>query len=149
MQQSVFAAYAAASFAAAVVFIDMMRLDTAESAVRAAEAIADPRARFFHDPAHHAGRALARCFGWQHHVAWDCYLFYPSGARWDGEAPPPPEWYHQLQDREVWEEQLGGAPGSDWTECLAEQSEAPPEHFRTGAALIEALRASAGRVLAG
>ena len=33
--------------------------------------------------------------------AWDIYLVYPPGVRWDGELPPAPAyWMHQLGSRE-------------------------------------------------
>jgi hypothetical protein len=124
------------------VFIDMMDSDDLAAARNAAAALEDGRAAFFHDPEHHAGLALARCFRWRHHVAWDAYLCYSAGARWDGDTPPEPaEWFHELQDREVWEEQAAaaGAPTA-WTEKLAETSEADPARFRTGDDLVVALR---------
>lgn len=33
--------------------------------------------------------------------AWDVYLIYPHGVRWDGDAPPKPSyWMHQLSKPE-------------------------------------------------
>jgi hypothetical protein len=47
--------------------------------------------------------------------------------------PVPDFWYHQLQDREVWERVADAEFGtSDWTHSLAEKSEADPAHFATG-----------------
>ncbi|MBI3928095.1 MAG: hypothetical protein HY319_21305 [Armatimonadetes bacterium] len=41
--------------------------------------------------------------------AWDVYLLYPAGVRWEaGDPPVPPVWMHQLQ-------------GEDPTRCLDEE----------------------------
>jgi hypothetical protein len=54
--------------------------------------------------------------------------------------PLPDSWFHQLKDREVWDQiaetDLGTA---EWTRALAEKSEADPAQFRTGDALRVAL----------
>ncbi len=137
-----FDSFPRAEFSAAIVFIDVMETDNEETAEASIAGLADPRARYFHDPEHLAGLALARCFGWRHHVAWDAYLFYAPGARWEGETPPPPaEWFHALQDREIWEEQAESAgESSEWTRHLPEHSEADPEQFRRDESLARALR---------
>jgi hypothetical protein len=59
--------------------------------------------------------------------------------------PYPDAWFHQLKDREVWEQTAETEVGTaDWTQALAEKSEADPAHFRTGGelrvALTDALR---------
>lgn len=148
VQASLLDALPRVDFAAALVFIDMLASDGRAAAEAAAARFSDARVRCFHDPTHRAGRALAATLGWRRHVAWDCYLFYGRSTRWDGEAlPAPAGWFHQLQDREVWEEEVRDAGGDGaWTRHLAERSEAPPERFRTGAALADAL-AETGRAL--
>ena len=95
----------------------------------------------FHDTGRLLGRAMARRLGWQHHVAWDTYFVYRPGIRWIGhEIPVPDDWYHQLKDREVWEQTAEAEFGSsEWTQALAEASEADPAHFATGADLRSAL----------
>lgn len=40
-------------------------------------------------------RLLGLPEGWP---AWDVYLAYPPGARWDDEPPAPSFWQHQLGD---------------------------------------------------
>ncbi len=136
-------------FRMAWAFIDMMPSDNAASAAASAARVSDRRLAAFHDPKHLLGRAMARCLGWQGHVAWDAYFIYPAGPRWMGDALPAPEtWFHQLQDREVWERTAEAEVGTaDWTHALAETSEADPDRFRTGealrAALDGALRAAA------
>jgi len=122
-------------------FIDMLKSDTLEAAIAAAARINDPRLTTFHDPQHQLGRAMARCLGWRQHVAWDTYFIYCSGTRWTCQEMPVPElWHHQLKDREVWERTAKAEFGStEWTQALAEKSEADPAHFATGDALRIAL----------
>ena len=87
------------------------------------------------------GRAMARCLGWKGHVAWDTYFVYRTGSLWTGvEMPYPDAWFHQLKDREVWEQTAEADLGTaEWTHALAEKSEADPAHFRTGDDLRVAL----------
>jgi len=122
-------------------FIDMMKTDNLQSATQAAARVNDARLTTFHDSRHRLGRAMARRLGWQHHVAWDTYFIFGPAARWTGEEMPVPDfWRHQLQDREVWERTAEAELGStEWTEALAEKSEADPAHFATGDALRIAL----------
>jgi hypothetical protein len=122
-------------------FIDMMPTDNAESAAASAARVRDRRLAAFHDPAHLQGRAMARRLGWKGHVAWDTYFVYRPGTLWVGaEMPLPDQWFHQLKDREVWEETAEAEVGTaDWTEALAEKSEADPAQFRTGDDLYRAL----------
>jgi hypothetical protein len=119
----------------------MMKTDDAGTAAQAADRLADPRLTAFHDARRLLGHAMARRLGWRHHVAWDTYFVYRPGIKWpEGALPMPDFWYHQLRDREVWEQvaqlELGSA---DWTQALAETSEADPAHFATGADLRHAL----------
>jgi hypothetical protein len=137
------------------VFIDMMETDSVRSAAAAAARMDDPRMVAFHDPEHVLGRAMARRLGWKGHVAWDTYFIYNPGTRWTGpEMPGPDAWFHQLKDREMWEQAAEAEVGSaDWTQALAEKSEADPARFRTGddlrAALEGALRQAARNIPAG
>ena len=122
-------------------FIDMVPTDSLTTAEGAAARVNDFRQAAFHDPKHLLGQAMARRLGWKAHVAWDTYFVYRPGTLWTTtEMPAPDEWFHQLKDREVWEQiaeaELGTA---DWTDALAEKSEADPDRFRTGADLLDAL----------
>lgn len=91
---------------------------------------------------------MARTIGWRHHLAWDCYLFYGAGSRWEGpHMPPATRWIHQLRDREVWEAERPGQANTQWTSQIQERTEALSHRFRTGGGLISALRATAAEVL--
>lgn len=140
--------FPAADVAAAIVFIDVLDGDGVCSAAAASRRVTDPRVRVFHDPRRRAGRSLARTLGWQQHLAWDCYLFYAAGARWEGpRMPPAARWFHQLRDREVWESERPGPSNAEWTSQIPERTEAPPHRFRTGGGLVVALRHAAAGVL--
>lgn len=119
----------------------MMDTDTRASALEAASKVADPRLTAFHDPSRLLGKSMARRLGWRHHVAWDTYFLYRPGVFWTDEMMPEPDlWYHQLKDREKWEQVAEAEVGcSEWTQALAQQSEADEERFATGARLRVAL----------
>lgn len=47
--------------------------------------------------------------------------------------PQPGTWFHQLKDREMWEQTAEAEVGTaNWTQALATKSEADPRQFRTG-----------------
>lgn len=128
-------------FRMAWTFIDMVPADSLTTAEESAARVNDFRLAAFHDPKHLLGRAMARRLRWKAHVAWDTYFIYRPGTLWtDTEMPAPDEWFHQLKDREVWEQTAEAEFGAaDWTHALAEKSEADPDRFRTGGDLLQAL----------
>jgi hypothetical protein len=136
-------------FRMAWVFIDMMSSDNHGSAIASASRVTDPRLAAFHDPNHVLGRTMARTLHWKSHVAWDTYFIYRPRTLWTGtDMPVPDAWFHQLKDREAWEQTAEADVGTaQWTGALAEKSEADPAHFRTGdelrVALENALRLAA------
>ncbi len=78
----------------------------------------------FHDPEHWLGRAMPRKLSWKNHVAWDTYFVYGPAESWtDTEILAPAVWFHQLKDREMWEQ----------------TAEADPAQFRTGEDLRRSL----------
>jgi hypothetical protein len=126
------------------VFIDMMPADNLKSASDSAARVGDDRMSPFHDPHHVVGRAMARTLGWKGHVAWDTYFVYGPGGLWTGERMPVPDtWFHQLKDREMWEQTAESDVGTaEWTQALADKSEADPAQFRTGDDLRVALESA-------
>ncbi len=104
-----------------VIWINMLPGDSEVTAKRAAKIITSPRASHFHDPNRLAGASIARSLGWEDDVAWDVYLFYEAGAKWQKGPPEPYDWMHQL----------GG-----WYQ-------ADPDRFHTGEDLVKALYRSA------
>lgn len=78
-----------------VVWIDMLGSDDEASARRAATIFDDARVRQFHDPHQRAGRAFGAALAGGS-AAWDIYMFFPAGTRWESSVPAPAEWLHQL-----------------------------------------------------
>jgi hypothetical protein len=124
-------------------FIDMMPTDNIESAAESAARIQDSRLAAFHDRQHVLGRTMARTLGWKSHMAWDTYFVYRPGVVWTAEMPSPDTWFHQLMDREMWEQIAETEVGTaDWTKALADKSEADSAQFRTGDDLRFALQSA-------
>ena len=76
----------------------MLPLDNASTAKKAAQTIADTRARHFYDPKRQTGKIIAQSLGELSQTAWDMYLFYAAGDKWNKEPPQPIAWVHQLGD---------------------------------------------------
>ena len=67
---------------------------------KASRIIPDPRARHYWDGDKLLGEALQPILKTPE-AAWDVWLLYDRGVRWEGETPPRPSW---------WEHQLYGMP---------------------------------------
>lgn len=103
----------------------MQEGDDVAAARRAVTLCHDPRASHFYDSGRLSGRAVAAALGARPgSIAWDAYLVYRPGVRWEAIPPAPLEWVHQLR-------------GSRW---------ADPARYRTGDALVAALRAAVAAV---
>ncbi len=62
----------------------------------AAALVADLRARHYWDGGQAVGKAFQPILGTPE-AAWDVWLLFDRGARWEGDAPPRPAWWeHQL-----------------------------------------------------
>ena len=110
-----------AAITALIVWLRMRDGDNETSAGRAIAASPELRAINFYDPERISGRAVAAVLGARpDSIAWDAYLVYGPGVRWEAGPPAPDDWVHQLQ-------------GSRWTD---------PARHRTGEALLRALRAA-------
>lgn len=89
--------------------------------------ISDSRVRHFYDPERRVGEAIAHSLGGREgEVAWDIYLFYEAGNEWAKGPPAPSAWMHQLVD-------------SQWASMA---------HYRTGDALVAALRETTSKLAA-
>ena len=73
----------------------MMEADTPESARKASEKFNDRRVQQFFDTHRNAGKIIASSLGHQGEVAWDFYLFYPDGLKWEEMPPQPIDYMHQ------------------------------------------------------
>ncbi len=126
MQQSVLDPHPNAELSVTVVWSDWWPADGALTAQRSSSLIgpADARVAHFYEPGRLLGKVVAKSLGWDdpdNHdtAAWDIYLFYPAGVRWDDELPAPAIVHHQLGMR------------------------MDDSHFRTGDDLVAALREAA------
>jgi hypothetical protein len=114
-----------------VVWTDRWPMDGPVMARKSA-AIIDPtdkRVRHFHESGRGLGKAVARTLGWESpddddNAAWDIYLFWPAGVRWDDQMPPPAIVVHQL----------------------ANHRDEPA--FRTGDGLVTALHEATAKIVA-
>ena len=126
MQDGILSALPEADILLSVVWTPMLPDDSRDAAVRASAMFDDARMRQYYDPERLAGRAVAASLGGDDHVAWDIYLFYAPGRRWDAAQSQPVAWAHQLG-----------------TQAWADAS-----RYQTGAALVEALRRETARQIA-
>ena len=85
----------------------MLEGDDAAAAAQQAGVWPENRARQWWDATRMMSRLLAQALG-LHGPAWDVYLLYRPGTRWQAEIPPAPSfWMHQLSD-----------PAADPARCL-------------------------------
>lgn len=78
------------------VWLPMYPGDAREAAQREAVAFMDSRLVDGWDAQRRTGNAFARTLGLTR-TAWDVYLLYAPGVRWEGDDPPEPTfWMHQL-----------------------------------------------------
>ena len=81
-----------------IVWIEMLPEDKEANTTALASEMSDPRIRWFHDPRHRAGRAIATSLGGIGQIAWDVYLFFDAGVEWEEQLPASSHWTHQLSD---------------------------------------------------
>ena len=67
---------------------------------KAAKVIPGPRARHYWDADQNVGKVFQPILGTPA-PAWDVWMLFDRGVRWDGKTPPRPAW---------WEHQLYGMP---------------------------------------
>ena len=104
-----------------IVWTNVLAADDEAAAREQAGAFTDPRVICFYDPDWRSGTPFAI------HVsdgvsakAWDVYMFFAPGARWEDSPPRPVEWAHQL----------GASTGKGAEEM----------HFHTGELLVQELK---------
>jgi hypothetical protein len=80
-----------------VVWLPMLATDDEKSAGQYAATLVDPRVAQVWDGKRTSGNVFAKTLGLKR-AAWDVYLLYEPGIRWNSEAPPAPTfWMHQLR----------------------------------------------------
>jgi hypothetical protein len=80
-----------------LVWEPMREGDSPVAATREADTLRDARITQGWDGSKNIGGLFGQTLG-LHAVAWDVYLVYKQGIKWEGTQPPPPTfWMHQLQ----------------------------------------------------
>ena len=98
MLTSIIETFPEADLSIAIVWINKIPSDSRNAAEKASRIFNDHRICQFYDSQQLSGRAVADSLGWQGRVAWDIYLFYNTGSRWNETPPAPIDWMHQLKD---------------------------------------------------
>ena len=81
-----------------ITWLPMLEGDDAEAASRQSELFRESRVSKGWDAQRRIGDLFAQTLGLQS-TAWDVYLLYPPGVRWDDAKPPQPAfWMHQLPE---------------------------------------------------
>ncbi len=81
-----------------ITWLPMLEGDDAEAARRQSELVQESRVTKGWDAQRRIGDLFAQTLGLRS-TAWDVYLLYPPGVRWDDSEPPQPAfWMHQLPE---------------------------------------------------
>lgn len=96
MQKVVLDAHPDVDIRVSIVWIPMVEGDSLEAARAMARRIVDSRVRHFFDAEKRAGKVIAASLGGAGKIAWDIYLLFPRGSRWESRPPAPQFWMHQL-----------------------------------------------------
>jgi hypothetical protein len=80
-----------------VVWLPILGFDGKKAAAAATGLIPDSRAAHFWDREQGIGTVYVKVLGLPpEELAWDVYLLFPGGARWQAEPPLPAYWMHQV-----------------------------------------------------
>ena len=80
-----------------VVWLPIFGGDFNGEARKLSQSFTDKRVSYFLDPQSLTGNLFERVLHTQREIAWDVYLIYGAGARWEQESPASPDfWMHQL-----------------------------------------------------
>src|SRR6266568_3166627 len=103
IQNQVLQAVPDRSVSAYVVWVPILPADRGEPGPETLSLVTDRRATHFWDTEGHLPELFKKTLGLeQKRWAWDVYLIYPPGTRWDQELPPKPVyWQHQLPGIEI------------------------------------------------
>ncbi|MBT8350465.1 MAG: hypothetical protein KJO26_04430 [Deltaproteobacteria bacterium] len=98
MHKNVFESFPKTDINGSIVWINMLPEDSLEAALPTIKLLNDDRIQHFYDPNQISGKEIATSVGWDGHVAWDIYLFYPPTMEWEDVPPKPITWMHQVSD---------------------------------------------------
>lgn len=101
VQRSVLKAFPDADICIGIVWIKMNPKDDLTAAKKASKDFKDERIIHFYDSQQSSGKLIAKDLPLNAEVAWDIYLFYPSGLAWNDRIPKPSNWMHQMSDTDA------------------------------------------------
>ncbi len=117
--KTVFDKTASPDLKAFLVWLPMWPGDDADAAVKQSATFTDPRLTEGWDGGRVIGDLFARRLALKG-TAWDVYLVYDRGVRWEGSEPPAPSfWMHQLREDAGADQKLCLNPGRFSREILA------------------------------
>ena len=80
-----------------IVWLPILGPESKKAAAGATTLISDARAAHFWDRDQTLGKLYSKVLGLPpDDLAWDVYLLFPAGVRWEREAPKPVYWMHQV-----------------------------------------------------
>lgn len=98
MLKKVFSKYPSTQLKGFVSWAPMLSGDDAKVANIQSQNFQDERINQTWDPQHQTGKLFANTLGLKK-TAWDVYLLYEPGVKWQGDTPPQPTfWMHQLKE---------------------------------------------------
>jgi hypothetical protein len=104
--QETFAAWRDARIQGLIFWVPMLEGDNLSAAEQQADVWRDERVHQWWDRDKEMSRLWKQSLGLRE-PAWDVYLLYPAGIRWDTEVPPSPDfWMHQLSGPIATEDRL-------------------------------------------
>jgi hypothetical protein len=80
-----------------IVWTAAISSDHYDASVESRSLISDSRARHYWDGERALGHALSPVLGTRMRFAWDVYLAYEPGTKWETPPPEPADWLHQKQ----------------------------------------------------
>ena len=100
MLEKVLAANHSRNLVAYAVWEPILRTDDARSSRKATTLLPDSRVHHYWTGSHDVGELFQPAIGLEDEPAWDVYLVYPRGVRWNAPQPPTPTFFmHQLGGR--------------------------------------------------
>lgn len=82
-----------------VVWEPILHADHERAARRSSVVLDDPRTTQFWIPSRDVGMMFRKPLGLESEPAWDVYLVYPRGVRWEDDPPKPAFFMHQMGGR--------------------------------------------------
>jgi hypothetical protein len=114
VQENVLREIPSENLAVYAVWEPILRTDDERSSRKATTLFPDPRVTNYWVGTTEVGELFQAPIGLTTEPAWDVYLLYPPGVKWESDAPPSPEFFmHQLGGRLPDDKRLEGRKLAD------------------------------------